>query len=243
MIEPEPWQALDEEIAQWAAPPALWLRDDDATGPAPAVATLLNACAVGRVPVCLAVIPSLLDPEFFPLANVTGRLGHRCPARTWAHQSRPGGAEKVGIRGSSAPQRDFEGSPRRAPPRSGRFWCPGPADLRAALEPLWLNRWGRADRGRIHRAFRQNDPDRGDRYHCRRCPHRHNRLARKPRIWRRWTGSWRPTRTFGRAAGAGKGERTDGYLDPSRRARPGRLDLPGDPLQSARRQGGLAQRG
>jgi hypothetical protein len=66
VIEPEPWQALDEEIAQWAAPPALWLRDDDATGPAPAVATLLNACAVGRVPVCLAVIPSSLDPEFFP---------------------------------------------------------------------------------------------------------------------------------------------------------------------------------
>ena len=66
MIEPGSWQALDEEIAQWAAPPPLWLRDDDATGPATAVATLLNVCDIGHVPVCLAVIPSSLDPEFSP---------------------------------------------------------------------------------------------------------------------------------------------------------------------------------
>ena len=66
MTEPEPWQALDDEVAQWATPPALWLRDDDATGPAPAVATLLDVCAAARVPVCLATIPAFLDPEFAP---------------------------------------------------------------------------------------------------------------------------------------------------------------------------------
>ena len=64
--EPEPWRALDDEVAQWATPPVFWLRDDDATGPAPAVATLLDACAAARVPVCLAVIPAFLDPEFAP---------------------------------------------------------------------------------------------------------------------------------------------------------------------------------
>ena len=66
MTDPAPWQALDDEVAQWATPPALWLRDDDATGPAPAVATLLDACSAAQVPVCLAVIPAFLDPEFAP---------------------------------------------------------------------------------------------------------------------------------------------------------------------------------
>ena len=67
MTERDPWSALDGEVAQWATPPALWLRDDDATGPAPAVATLLDTCAAADVPACLAVIPALLDPEFAPL--------------------------------------------------------------------------------------------------------------------------------------------------------------------------------
>lgn len=60
----DPWQALEDEIRRWPSPPPLWLRDDDATGPAPALATLLEICATHDVPVCLAAIPTALDPDF-----------------------------------------------------------------------------------------------------------------------------------------------------------------------------------
>jgi len=62
----DPWQALAEEIGRWTSPPLFWLRDDDATGPTPALATLLDTCAAHDVPVCLAAIPAALDPEFGP---------------------------------------------------------------------------------------------------------------------------------------------------------------------------------
>ncbi len=66
MTTPDPWQALDDEVALWSAPPALWLRDDDGTGPTPALNALLDACAGAHVPVCLAAIPAGLDDGFCP---------------------------------------------------------------------------------------------------------------------------------------------------------------------------------
>jgi len=62
----DPWRALEDEIALWASPPPLWLRDDDATAATPALTTLLDTCASHAVPVCLAVIPALLESGFAP---------------------------------------------------------------------------------------------------------------------------------------------------------------------------------
>ncbi len=59
-----PWQILDSELARWPTPPTLWLRDDDAVGPAPAFARLADLCARHAAPVCAAVIPARLEDTF-----------------------------------------------------------------------------------------------------------------------------------------------------------------------------------
>jgi hypothetical protein len=52
--------ALDEELARWrdaGVPPKLWLRDDDATRPTPALDRLLDLTKAHDAPLLLAVIP------------------------------------------------------------------------------------------------------------------------------------------------------------------------------------------
>lgn len=53
------WSHFHEILAQRASPLHLWLRDDDATVPSPALDTLLGLTAAFAVPVTLAVIPGL----------------------------------------------------------------------------------------------------------------------------------------------------------------------------------------
>lgn len=64
VTDPDPWQALRDELGRWSTAPALWLRDDDATGPVPALDTLLTLCADRHIPLCLAVVPGSLAPGF-----------------------------------------------------------------------------------------------------------------------------------------------------------------------------------
>ena len=187
--------------------------------------------------------PRVSRPGICALAGVTPRRDDGCPTRPWAQKSRPGRPKKGGIRRSSVNRRNFGGSPRRVRSHARRLWTSVPTDFRTAVEPPRLRGWGGARGGRIHGPFGQIDPVRGDRHHCDRCPYRHNRLARNSRIWRRWADSRRPAQSSGGAARARKGERTDRHFDPPRSTRSGRLDLPEDPLQAVRRQGGLAQRG
>ena len=62
----ESWIALDRELDAWAAAarvPRMWLRDDDARAPGPALDRLLALTAAVGVPVHMAVIPKGLDPR------------------------------------------------------------------------------------------------------------------------------------------------------------------------------------
>ena len=59
------WQGLTEEIARWREarlPLRLWLRDDDAIAPTPALERLIALARRHRVPILLAVIPALAGP-------------------------------------------------------------------------------------------------------------------------------------------------------------------------------------
>ncbi len=64
VTDADPWQALRDELGRWTAPPGLWLRDDDAVGPTPALSALFELGAVHRIPMCAAVIPAALKPGF-----------------------------------------------------------------------------------------------------------------------------------------------------------------------------------
>ena len=92
----EPWNALERELAQWAAAgrtATLWWRDDDAVAPSAALDRLLTLGA-GRAPVALAVVP---EPAGEPLARrlATAPLV-RVLQHGWAHRNhRPAGARSA----------------------------------------------------------------------------------------------------------------------------------------------------
>uniref|UniRef100_A0A9E7ZII9 Polysaccharide deacetylase family protein n=1 Tax=Bosea sp. NBC_00436 TaxID=2969620 RepID=A0A9E7ZII9_9HYPH len=60
-----PWQALAQELDHWSADGrtiGLWLRDDDAVAPSPALDRLADVAEHFAAPVLLAVIPLLAEP-------------------------------------------------------------------------------------------------------------------------------------------------------------------------------------
>lgn len=64
------WAALRAELDQWQAQgrsARLWLRDDDAVAPTPALEQLLALARRWQAPVLLAVIPALAQPELVQL--------------------------------------------------------------------------------------------------------------------------------------------------------------------------------
>jgi hypothetical protein len=65
MSEPAGWAAVEQQLERFAAAgrrARLWLRDDDAVAPSPALERLLALCARHEVPVLLAVIPAGATP-------------------------------------------------------------------------------------------------------------------------------------------------------------------------------------
>ena len=61
-----PWQALALELDRWSAAGRtirLWLRDDDAVAPSPALDRLSDLAERFTAPVLLAVIPMLAQPS------------------------------------------------------------------------------------------------------------------------------------------------------------------------------------
>jgi len=64
-----PWQALALELDNWSAASRridLWLRDDDAVAPSPALDRLSDLAERFSAPVLLAVIPMLAEPALAP---------------------------------------------------------------------------------------------------------------------------------------------------------------------------------
>ena len=75
------WQPLVEELARWqraGRKAELWLRDDDAVDPTPALDRLLDLTGEFAVPVTLAVIPALTDEKL--VAGLTRRRMPRSPS-------------------------------------------------------------------------------------------------------------------------------------------------------------------
>lgn len=72
-----PWQALTQELDCWNAAGrkiALWLRDDDAVAPSPALDRLASLSERFAAPVLLAVIPLLAEPALATALGSTPRL-------------------------------------------------------------------------------------------------------------------------------------------------------------------------
>lgn len=76
------WERFAEELARRR--PVFWLRDDDAVAVTPALKRLLSF----RVPVALAVIPDLAEPDLFE-TNGVAFLQHGCD-----HRNRAAAGEK-----------------------------------------------------------------------------------------------------------------------------------------------------
>jgi hypothetical protein len=81
------WVAFSEEVAR--RKPVFWLRDDDAVTPTPALQRLLNLSKEKDVPVALAVIPDLADPDLFGRIGEAAVLQHGCD-----HRNRAAAGEK-----------------------------------------------------------------------------------------------------------------------------------------------------
>ena len=86
MTAEQGWLQLEHELARRereGTPLLLWLRDDDATMPGPALEKLLGLTSEFSVPVAIAVIPGLTAE---PLAKTLARSSHALPViHGWKH--------------------------------------------------------------------------------------------------------------------------------------------------------------
>jgi len=82
------WQPLVEELARWQRADRkaeLWLRDDDAVDPTPALDRLLDLTGAFAVPVTLAVVPAPTDGKLVVLLD---KAPHAMVAiHGWAHRN------------------------------------------------------------------------------------------------------------------------------------------------------------
>ena len=89
------WQLLEDELAHWRAAgmrAQLWLRDDDAVRPSPALDRLIGLAGQFDVPVALAIIPSRTGPD---LARRLDRARHIHPViHGWSHANHAPPSEK-----------------------------------------------------------------------------------------------------------------------------------------------------
>ncbi|MDP9133691.1 MAG: polysaccharide deacetylase family protein [Actinomycetota bacterium] len=89
------WRALGEEFDRWASgglTARLWLRDDDAVEPTPALEQLTGLTLRFEIPLVLAVIPARSGRD---LAQWLAPLAHVHPAvHGWSHQNHAPAGEK-----------------------------------------------------------------------------------------------------------------------------------------------------
>ena len=76
------WGRFAEEVAR--RKPVFWVRDDDAVALTPALAQLLSLSRKFHVPVALAVIPDLAEPDLFERLGDAAVLQHGCDHRNRA---------------------------------------------------------------------------------------------------------------------------------------------------------------
>lgn len=130
--------ALDRELERWLTAgllPRLWLRDDDATRPGPALDRLLRLANGYQVPVLIAVIPQPAGPA---LAERLAQEALVTPAvHGWAHRNHaPQGIKKTELI-ATGPGRTVDavlGELRAARQRAARLFG---ARLSTILVPPW----------------------------------------------------------------------------------------------------------
>ena len=87
------WNAFESEIARWrdvGRPVEFWWRDDDACRPDPALRRLLELSSQSKVPLALAVVPSVAEQSIFGgIPSGVSVIQHGVD-----HENRAAGAEK-----------------------------------------------------------------------------------------------------------------------------------------------------
>lgn len=100
------WQPLQDELVRWrqaGLAASLWLRDDDAVEPTPALDRLIGLTRAFAVPVALAIIPARTGPA---LAHRLGAEKHIHPvAHGWSHANHAPAPEKKQELGNHRPRR------------------------------------------------------------------------------------------------------------------------------------------
>lgn len=88
MADTARWQRLDAELARWrdaGRVAGLWLRDDDAVAPTPALERLLAASGRHRIPATLAVIPAFAEAAL--AERLRPERGVTVAVHGWAHEN------------------------------------------------------------------------------------------------------------------------------------------------------------
>jgi hypothetical protein len=139
MTQPDIWQSLEAELDLWSLGSVrLWLRDDDAVAPSPALDRLAALSEGFALPVLLAVIPMLAEPA---LAGALKAMPSLLPCQhgCWHRNHAPAGGKKseFGAERAAGAVRAEIGLARQ---RLGDLLGP-------ALLPVFVPPWNRIDRG------------------------------------------------------------------------------------------------
>lgn len=139
MTREELWLPLEDELAQWRAAgrtASLWLRDDDAVAPTPALDRLIDLAREHEVPVALAIIPAGTGPD---LARRLDEEAHIHPVvHGWSHANHAPASEKKQELGNHRPRQTVLDDLARALARLSELY-------RDRLTPLLVPPWNRID--------------------------------------------------------------------------------------------------
>jgi peptidoglycan/xylan/chitin deacetylase (PgdA/CDA1 family) len=124
-------EALDRRAAAGLAPLRLWLRDDDAVAPTPALDRLLGL-AGGGLPVTIAAIPAFATPAL--AARLAGRPGVTVAVHGWAHRNHAPAGEKPQELGAHRPAATVAAELAAGRDRIAALFGPAGADI---LVPPW----------------------------------------------------------------------------------------------------------
>jgi hypothetical protein len=133
------WQPLHTELDRWSAAGRqirLWLRDDDAIAPSPALSRLAALGERFALPVLLAVIPMLAEPSLASALRTMPSL-QPCQHGCWHLNHAPEGAKKAefgGLRTADAVSAEIEIARRRLDELLGE-----------AVLPVFVPPWNRID--------------------------------------------------------------------------------------------------
>lgn len=133
------WQPLQDELAQWrnaGRSASLWLRDDDAVAPTPALDRLADLARGHDVPVALAIIPARTGPA---LANrlAVEKIIHPV-VHGWSHANHAPASEKKQELGLHRPRATVLGELADGLARLREFYGD-------RLTPMLVPPWNRID--------------------------------------------------------------------------------------------------